>query len=966
MNMELKADAIIDSILSHNIFQDTDTKRLAAQYNNISALRKGNEMPFIITPLVQTGPNITAIPPQGLLINSPGEYQFTRDLEWNPANAGAAITIQSDGVVLDMGNFTLTVQAPPPVNSNQYVGISIENGAGIAVQNGCISGAGYYGIKATSVLGLALKQVQVSHMRYIVTNVPDLTPCGFFIDTCNEFIVESCQVQDISVTAPSCAGIQVLESTNGELLQCTMSGFLNNDGGVQGFSYIGSSQVLTQGCMAKNFQSHYMGLTKTTGHTVIGYVPIFCNDLMFKDCSAMSMTGCCDDCHGLSVFLDANVAVENFYAVDIIDGVAPVNTGAKATGLEVYGINVSVSNCTVENILAIRPQDRQSAGFSAWGAGISFSNCKATNVQVLDANRLPDITYGYGCGYGWAPDARFKTIGALLVNYDACAAIDCQVGFDSWSHIDSVWQNITTQNCAIPFLFQPKGATRVFTMDNCSESPSGMPESITITNLAMGNSFPAMQLKNQPESIPFPPVNTGSSWNVPRVSLPNLFAIQSGFQTEWWYYVGTAYTDSGMAFSIQVQILRATITAGMSVSANLAGIGWNTTGLSQYIFGQAYGLGASEYGPVTALGNALVVPPVSDANFTAAFSPLIAVTGQSNDFLQDFKQAGNSRYNFMYTGNSILGGMGSTYSLVGSGLGYLTSADNAATTPVDYSFSFVLVDQRGTVMEGVSGYVGPDMFPKDSNPGAPSSYECAQPLLQISNGTIVINDTVHKITKGNLWMDRQMVAAANSGPEGSAMGMATPANADDLKNMMATQAVASKALYRGDWMGVTLNNGVSMALAEFWQPSNPQWITGTKVGLPPQNGFGNLFFSTSQNATPVSNGGRQLKPRLSLTDDEPWDFDINILEPGEGNNSPHWHSPLTGQRYATAWELEFAPHMQQYGVPEKLYVYALCENCENVMPMKLNAYFEGTAMAYTDKEQTNMVGHVFVEQMGFN
>jgi len=964
--MEHNSSSIIDSILSNDIFRHTDTSPLTARYNTAAALRSGNTPPISNTPVPQVGPDISSITPDGLLINRPGSYRFTQNLEWNPAGMGAAITIQSEGVILDMGNYTLTINTPQPVNSNQYYGISIENSLGICLQNGCITGASYYGVKANKVTALEIKQVQVSTMRYTETTTANLTPCGIFIDQCNEFLVEGCTVQDISVTAPSCAGIQVLESTNGAVLQCTMSGFLNNDGGVQGYSYLMSSAILTQNCIAENFQSHYMGLTKTTGHTVIGYVPIFCNELSFTDCSASGMTGCCDDCHGMSVFLDTNVAVTNFYATAITDGVAAVNTGAKATGLEVYGINVSISNCRAENILAIRPQDLQSTGFSAWGMNISFTNCTATNVQVLDANRQPDTAYGYGTGFGWAPDPRpeFKAIGAFLVTYNHCTATDCQLGFDTWCHIDSIWENIATPGCPVPILAQPYGATRVYRMDNCSESPSSMPECVTVSNMAMGNLYPGMELKNQPNSISFPPQNVGSSWNVPRVSLPNLFAIQSLFQTEWWYYVGTVYSDAGVPFSVQVQLLRATITPSLSVSAAFTGIGCNRQGQSQYMFGQCYGLGASENGPGASLGNALVIPPVSDNNFTATFSPLIAVTGQSSDPLQDFQLTSNSQFSFSYTGNSILGCMGSTYALNGNGSGYSTTAGEVATTPMNYAFSFEVMDQRGTVMEGVSGYVGPDMFSKNSNPDAPPSYECAQPLLQVAGGTISLGDSTHTIKTGSLWMDRQMVAAAGNSYSDSPVG--TPNNAADFKRLLATGSVGAKPLYRGDWMAVTLNNGISMALAEFWQPSNPQWITGTRVNLPPENGFGNLYFKIDNYSTPISNGGMHLKPRLSLTSTEDWDFDINILEPENSADSPHWQSPITQHTYASAWEIEFSPNVQQYNVPAKLYVFALCENSENVLPMQMNAYFEGAALAYADKERTQLVGHVFVEQMGFN
>jgi hypothetical protein len=101
-------------------------------------------------------------------------------------------------------------------------------------------------------------------------------------------------------------------------------------------------------------------------------------------------------------------------------------------------------------------------------------------------------------------------------------------------------------------------------------------------------------------------------------------------------------------------------------------------------------------------------------------------------------------------------------------------------------------------------------------------------------------------------------------------------------------------------------------------------------------------------------------------DDKDWDFDINILNSEPPQNSPHWESPISHHTYATAWEIEFSIRIQQYGLPDKLYVFAICENSENVLPGKIDSFFEGAALAYDDKDQKTLVGYVFVEQMGFN
>ncbi|MFZ0749363.1 MAG: hypothetical protein WAM70_08400, partial [Pyrinomonadaceae bacterium] len=217
--------------------------------------------------------------------------------------------------------------------------------------------------------------------------------------------------------------------------------------------------------------------------------PILCIELLYENCSATNMTGCCDDCHGMSVFLDALVTVDNFTANNVVDGVAESHSGAKATGLEVYGAFVSIKNCSVTDIVAINPQDKQSAGFSAWGMEITFTGCIATNVSVTDENGNTNPALGYGNGFGWAPDPRhpFVDVGAYWVQYSSCTASNCQVGFDTWNHVDSTWTNVSYTNCGIDILVEP-GGSRTLTGDPCSEC--NPPITAVITNIASGNTYP--------------------------------------------------------------------------------------------------------------------------------------------------------------------------------------------------------------------------------------------------------------------------------------------------------------------------------------------------------------------------------------------------------------------------------------------------------------------------------------------
>jgi hypothetical protein len=470
----------------------------------------------------------------------------------------------------------------------------------------------------------------------------------------------------------------------------------------------------------------------------------------------------------------------------------------------------------------------------------------------------------------------------------------------------------------------------------------------------------------------FPPLNPGGSWNVPRVSLPGLFGIQPQFASEWWYYVGTVYDAAGKAFSLQVEILRAS-EDGIQIGSGITGIGWKDHGKSNFVFGLGFGFGAAES---LAVLPSLLVPPVADDAFSASVVPLLEVVGQSSNLLDDLQinlpfPSGFDGWKFKYlkgeSGRNPLGAAGSVYSIGAHGRGYKTTAhgtsDVTGTAKSEYRLALTVQDQRGMVMEGVSGYVGPNMI-SNGDTAAPASYECAQPFLKIrSGGSLVIDGQAHSIAGGYLWLDRQLIAAQ---PRPSSSSTAAPRDAAGLKALLIEKAQSPKSLYCGDWMGLVLENGLTMTLVEFWQPhtgNEKQWITGTKVGKPPKPGFGNLYYKTGGDPA-GQNGGRPLRPRLRL-DSKEWDYDVNILCPEKPEDSPHWTSPLSKHTYATAWQIDFAPHLRDHGLPETAYVYAVSDNCENLVPMT-GGYFEGAALVYADKDKTQFLGHVFVEQMGFN
>jgi hypothetical protein len=478
-------NGLSDKILSHQIFDGVDKEGLKRRFDPSSRLAAIQRTYFEqIGQTPQTDKTITHIPAKGVVIKKPGKYSLGRNIDWTPGKtASSAITITASNVTLDFAGFTLTASVSD--KSRQTAGVTVSGPlANVTIQNGTIANVTEYGILAKNVVGLNISSVTVTGLCMNNLEVRNSTPTGFEVSLSDAIVITGCRVEQTNVTTDSCAGIQFVGTSQALVTKCHVSDFVNNDGSVQGYSYIGCSAVTTAGCTATSFQSHFNGNTKTTGHTVIGYCPIFCENLEYRNCSSSNFIGCCDDCHGFSVFLDNDVTVSGFRAQHIVDGVSPSHSGAKATGLEVYGNNVTIADCSVSAIKAINPQDKQAAGFSAWGSVIKFNRCKARNVTV----REDLVADAMAVGFGWAPDPRpqFCHIGAYGATYLDCAAENCEVGFDTWFHVNSTWVCPKTTNCKTAILVQP-GAKRTISCDPCSECDPQF--DVTLTNIASGNTI---------------------------------------------------------------------------------------------------------------------------------------------------------------------------------------------------------------------------------------------------------------------------------------------------------------------------------------------------------------------------------------------------------------------------------------------------------------------------------------------
>lgn len=434
----------------------------------------------------------------------------------------------------------------------------------------------------------------------------------------------------------------------------------------------------------------------------------------------------------------------------------------------------------------------------------------------------------------------------------------------------------------------------------------------------------------------WPVIAPGPSWSVPRISLPSCLGPLLQYQQEWWYYAGYAKDSGGNTYSLQFSINRFPVVDAdplLQIIACITGIG--DAAANTYHFNTAFGMGIST-DPELIMG--LTIPTATDTLYDIRTSPGV----------------GTAKTHIWLTGGNA-GVAGSTYQL-----------ESSATGKDGFAASLQLSDERGMVLEWQSGYIGPGA----SGQFSASSFEFAQPRLNITGGSLTLHGVQRTITGGMLWLDRQVLTF----PEKTA---AAPLNTiPPLEQFleMRTLLQQMKPLYTGSWMGINLYNGLSVVLACFWQAppgGGLQWQTGTLLGLPPVATYGNVYFPPGNDPRRMANGGSYLRG-IEKDDPEPYvfDFDVNILDPDHPDASPNWQSSILGKAtYANGWQIRTGSQWQAYGLPATLYLKALVSGCENVLPgteLPFSAYWEGAAAVFVDKELSQEIGHAFVEQMGFN
>ena len=433
---------------------------------------------------IVTNTIITDIPPNGIVISSPGIYTFNNNINWISNQNAVAITILSSNVILDFNGYTLNCIN----NQSGTIGVTSILTQNVVIKNGQIKGTGLFGIMSILVTNFNVKNMKISNIGNPDKNSISAGILLFFNYKSN---LDKIKIYNIHGNNLNVSGILVFDSLVIDITRCCLKNLFNNAGICSGLGFTDTRYINMKNIKIYKLRTGLEENLNAPGHTCIGIVPFMCQYVNVEDCHMENIKGSCDDAHGISLFVVDNAVVKNCIVKHVSDGFG--GKGAKATGIEIYGTrgidaNILVTNCYVEDITANNPGNKQAAAYSVAGMAVKFEKCVAKDITVYNQFGKRDHNAGQGVGFGWAPDIREIYIyPAKYVLYCDCFAENCQVGFDTFNHQYSVWCNISYK-CNKISILEEKNNSRIFYCDQCSECPNG-PKYVVVNNGAIHNTI---------------------------------------------------------------------------------------------------------------------------------------------------------------------------------------------------------------------------------------------------------------------------------------------------------------------------------------------------------------------------------------------------------------------------------------------------------------------------------------------
>ena len=395
-------------------------------------------------------------------------------------------------------------------------------------------------------------------------------------------------------------------------------------------------------------------------------------------------------------------------------------------------------------------------------------------------------------------------------------------------------------------------------------------------------------------------------------SLPGAMGPQWSFPVEWWFYAGWAQSaphkdnQPGPKLTLFLQLTRYAIDGKSRAEGTKAHImyGFGTTSEkntseSRFFANYSFAMGFhSKKSPGHQLG-LIIPPPTQDKWYCEGRTTTMQMTNQLTD--------------------GILGLAKASYKL------------EMVDTSQDVKAVFNLFDPFGAIIE-VSSKITP-------------TYEFALPSLNIMNGSyIILNDVKYNLVDGNLWLDRQTCTYA------PLLGSKLSYN---KLSLLHHHPVAGQQLYVGQWLAIVMNNKTVYEILIFWPQKEDQWIVGDKLNppYPPIKVFSVKYPYRSEWMDWI---GIPAIQGVSVLDQD--QFDLNIFNPSNPSDSPHWTSPVSNQTYGTKWQME---------LDGKQYVMTILVP-ESEVTGGTEYFYEGAAAISDANDPSGQpVGYAVVEQMGY-
>ena len=269
---------------------------------------------------------ISSIPPEGIIINRPGEYIFTNNIMWAPMSLiNVALFVVASNVTINFNGFALDCISPGTL-ATAILAIDCKN---LCFTNGNIFNMGLIGIICINTENLHFDNLLISGLSSNNLAFPAL---GILVTNSRKIYIHRTIVRDINVTAFTLSAILLVDSADSHIFNCEINNLRNSSGVCAGVSYINCKKSTAKHLNIVKLETSTVDNPFAPGHTCIGIVVFQSECVTCNKCYIKDITGSCDDAHGISYFVVKDGLIKNCYIENVIDG-KNASAAAKATGI---------------------------------------------------------------------------------------------------------------------------------------------------------------------------------------------------------------------------------------------------------------------------------------------------------------------------------------------------------------------------------------------------------------------------------------------------------------------------------------------------------------------------------------------------------------------------------------------------------------------------------------------------------